>query len=197
MAGNTRGRSPSEYTKEQVEAAMSGAKTMAQYSRNLGCSFNVAKRWMFTFNLQSNFKTKYKQEHQFLANATADRKKKVSSEDRWSKDSVKKAIVGSHGFISTISKKLGCSHNEAKNQILKFELEDLLVEEKDNLLDFTEGKLVANINDGLESSIFFYLKTQGKGRGYDQTQQPVKTQESEIKLEIHNHSDSTISTKEL
>ena len=37
---------------------------------------------------------------------------------------------------------------------------------KETLLDFTESKLMKNIDDGKEISIFFYLKCKGKARGY-------------------------------
>tara|TARA_R100000951_G_C2618623_1_gene173679 strand:+ start:194 stop:556 length:363 start_codon:yes stop_codon:yes gene_type:complete len=38
-------------------------------------------------------------------------------------------------------------------------------------LDFAESKLVENIRDKKESSIFFYLKTKGKKRGFVERQE--------------------------
>lgn len=43
-------------------------------------------------------------------------------------------------------------------------------------IDFAETMLKKNIRDGKESSIFFYLKTKGKSRGY------IETVENEIKI---------------
>lgn len=37
---------------------------------------------------------------------------------------------------------------------------------KEDTKDFVEGKLMQNISAGKEASIFFYLKTQAKDRGY-------------------------------
>lgn len=37
---------------------------------------------------------------------------------------------------------------------------------KEDTKDFVEGKLMQNISSGKEASIFFYLKTQAKDRGY-------------------------------
>lgn len=38
--------------------------------------------------------------------------------------------------------------------------------EQDSLLDFAETQLQENIKEGKEASIFFFLKTKGKKRGY-------------------------------
>ena len=39
-------------------------------------------------------------------------------------------------------------------------------EVKESLLDFTESKLLKLIKDNNSTAIMFYLKTQGRGRGY-------------------------------
>lgn len=45
--------------------------------------------------------------------------------------------------------------------------------EQDSLLDLAETKLLQNIKDGKEASIFFFLKTKGKKRGYIETTEHV------------------------
>lgn len=40
---------------------------------------------------------------------------------------------------------------------------------EESLIDYAETKLMENIRDGKESSIFFFLKTRGKKRGYIET----------------------------
>jgi len=50
------------------------------------------------------------------------------------------------------------------NGIAKFK--EAIDNEKEGQIDFAETKLQQNIMDGKEASIFFYLKTQGKSRGY-------------------------------
>ena len=44
-------------------------------------------------------------------------------------------------------------------------------EHQEALLDFTESKLMMNIKEGKEASIFFHLKTRGKKRGYIERQE--------------------------
>jgi hypothetical protein len=49
---------------------------------------------------------------------------------------------------------------------------DACVKEVDeSLLDFSESKLIQNIQDGKEASLIFHLKTKGKDRGYVERQE--------------------------
>lgn len=49
-----------------------------------------------------------------------------------------------------------------KNPAFKEEVENIMEE----TIDFVESKLYSNINNGMETSIIFYLKTKAKNRGY-------------------------------
>lgn len=53
-------------------------------------------------------------------------------------------------------------YNWKENETFREELE--FVDEES--IDFAESKLKMNIAEGKEASIFFYLKTKGKHRGY-------------------------------
>lgn len=79
---------------------------------------------------------------------------------------IKKAIAGSGGIISTIAKRLRCDWHTADKYIKVHELQDEVEAEKESLLDFAESQLLINIKNGDTTSILFYLKTQGKKRGY-------------------------------
>lgn len=48
-------------------------------------------------------------------------------------------------------------------------LDELLKEAEDALVDFAESKLMENIQNGMETSLIFFLKTKGKNRGYVET----------------------------
>jgi hypothetical protein len=82
------------------------------------------------------------------------------------KSDIKKAIVSSGGIISVIAKRLKCDWHTANKYILQFELMDSVIAEKESLLDLAESKLLENIKQGDNTAILFYLKTQGKKRGY-------------------------------
>ena len=51
---------------------------------------------------------------------------------------------------------------------------------KEESIDFAESKLLENISDKREASIFFYLKTQGKHRGYIERQENINVEKDEF-----------------
>ena len=51
------------------------------------------------------------------------------------------------------------------------EFQEAIEEARESLLDFAETKLHQNIMNGNEASIFFFLKTKGKKRGYVERQE--------------------------
>lgn len=64
-----------------------------------------------------------------------------------------------------------CHYNYYYNDDYYRELVDGI---KEVALDFAEGKLMGNIEKGLEASIIFYLKCIGKKRGYIETREIKK-----------------------
>ena len=71
--------------------------------------------------------------------------------------------------ISVACKKFGitrqCYYQWLDNPCFKQEITDI----EESLIDYAETKLMQNIKDGKETSIFFFLKTKGKRRGYVET----------------------------
>ena len=66
------------------------------------------------------------------------------------------------------------SCNLSRETFYRWKRENPLFDEKVNdidesSIDFAETMLKKNIRDGKEASIFFYLKTKGKSRGYIET----------------------------
>lgn len=90
---------------------------------------------------------------------------------KFEKSDIKNAIKGSGGIVSTIAKRLKCDWNTADKYIKKFGLSDLVKDEKESLLDLAEGMLIKNIQEQDNTAIIFYLKTQGKQRGYTEKQE--------------------------
>ncbi len=75
------------------------------------------------------------------------------------------------GLLTLAARKAGVSYTTVKRYAAEFpSVAEAILEAKENMLDFTEGKLFENIKAGDQASIFFYLKTQGKSRGYIERQ---------------------------
>jgi hypothetical protein len=86
---------------------------------------------------------------------------------RFSNDQIANAITDSHGILSVAAKKINCSRQTIYNHLKKSKrLQALYDNENEAMIDFAEMKLYENIQAGKESSIFFYLKTKAKHRGY-------------------------------
>lgn len=88
---------------------------------------------------------------------------------------LKKAISGSGGIMSTIASRLKCDWHTADTKIKEAGLTQMVIDEKESLLDLAESKLIQNIQDQDTTSIIFYLKTQGKKRGYVEKQEVDQT----------------------
>ena len=77
------------------------------------------------------------------------------------------ALTKSLGNVSSACKSIGIERSTHYDWLesdpnYKNEVESI----SDYSLDFVESKLIENINDKKESSIFFYLKCKGKKRGW-------------------------------
>jgi len=96
----------------------------------------------------------------------------MANKDRYSIAQLKEALEKAGGFISIASKSLGCTRKTLYNYILKYpELKELLDDVREGYLDMAEAGLLSHIKDKDKQCLFFYLKTQGKNRGYVERQE--------------------------
>jgi len=90
----------------------------------------------------------------------------------YEKDQFIKAIENSGGYVSLIADRVGCAPKTVYDWINKNEdVADAIKREKVKQVDFAEGKLQSLIKKENPTAIIFYLKTQGKGRGYVERQE--------------------------
>jgi len=86
---------------------------------------------------------------------------------QYTKDQFLTAIQGSGGYVSLIADRVGCSIPTVyawKDR--EEEIAEAIKREKIKQVDFAEGKLQSLIKQENPTAIIFYLKTQGKDRGY-------------------------------
>ncbi len=77
------------------------------------------------------------------------------------------ALKDNKGFRTAAARQLGCATTTVTTYINRHKkLQALAHELREEMLDFAESKLLENISNGCRSSIFFFLKCQGKDRGY-------------------------------
>jgi DNA-directed RNA polymerase specialized sigma54-like protein len=92
--------------------------------------------------------------------------------DKFTPEEIIKAIEDGHGILSSAAQILKCSRTTVDKYRRKYEkVRKAIIDSKESMKDFVEQQLYKNIVDQKEASIFFYLKTQAKDRGYEETSQ--------------------------
>lgn len=96
----------------------------------------------------------------------------MANKDKFTRETIKQAIENSGGFVSVASRQLNCTRKTIYNYLDKYpELKEALQDIKEQYLDMAEAKLIEKIRAGATPELLFYLKTQGKSRGYIEKQQ--------------------------
>lgn len=89
------------------------------------------------------------------------------STQKYTADQVSAAIRDSEGFVSKAASILGCSVQSLYNYRDRYQsVKEAWEETYERRLDFVESKLMQLIRDGNVAAVIFFLKTQGKARGY-------------------------------
>ena len=84
---------------------------------------------------------------------------------------IEEALRASGGFTSSAAKTLGVTTSAISHRVKSsVRLQTTLAEIKDKFLDLAESELLKKINQGDLGAICFYLKCQGKHRGYVEKQ---------------------------
>jgi len=92
-----------------------------------------------------------------------------------------KAIENSGGYVSLIADRVGCAISTVYEWKDKDSVVDAAIRrEKIRQVDFAEGKLQSLIKKENPTAIIFYLKTQGKDRGYVERQEVAGVAESPL-----------------
>ena len=94
-------------------------------------------------------------------------------------------VQESNGLLTLVAKKAGLNYSTVWRYTQDFPLvKQAVIEAKERMLDFAEGKLYEKIKEGDNVAIIFYLKTQGKGRGYIERQEVTGEGGKPIKYEF-------------
>ncbi|MDA3832094.1 MAG: hypothetical protein PF495_01725 [Spirochaetales bacterium] len=100
---------------------------------------------------------------------------------------IETALLGTGGFVTYAAKKLNCTHQNIKKRIDGSPyLQEVMDSIHEGYLDLSEHALLKRIRDEDLGAICFYLKCQGKKRGYVEKQQLEHTGKDDGAIEIHN-----------
>lgn len=95
------------------------------------------------------------------------------------------------GFITQTAKDLGVTYQAIwlrinRNKKLKATYDEI----KEGYLDFAESKLISQIKEGNLGAICFFLKCQGKSRGYVERQQIDASIDGELTVRVIKFADN-------
>ncbi len=104
---------------------------------------------------------------------------------RYTNAQIEAALRETHGMLWIAAKRLGCSPNTLKARVTQSAgIRDIIEHERGLMGDTAELKLYQAIQNGEQWGIQFYLRTQGKDRGYVERQEisgpnagPVQTED--------------------
>ena len=108
------------------------------------------------------------------------------------KEAMLKALETQLGIVSAACHKVGISRQTHYRWLEEDENYTKDVNELKNFaLDFAEGKLLECIKNNRETSIIFYLKTQGKKRGYIERQEIDTGDNNKFRIEVYDFANET------
>ena len=109
----------------------------------------------------------------------------VSKKRQDTADRIIKALGECQGLLIMAARRAGVSYTTINRYVHDFpSVAQAVHEAKESLLDFAEGKLFTAMKEGNMTSIIFYLKTQGKARGYIERQELTGANSAPMKVEI-------------
>jgi len=89
------------------------------------------------------------------------------------------------GLVRPISEALGVAPRTVRGWREKSKkIASAFVEVRDGLLDLAESKLLQGIRSGNTACVIFYLKTQGKARGYIERQEVESVENVNVRAEL-------------
>ena len=95
------------------------------------------------------------------------------------------AVRDSHGLLTLAAKKAGVSYWTVWDYANNYpSVAEAVREAKEGMLDVAEGQLYKAIANSEAWAICFYLKTQGKARGYTERQEVTGADGGAVKYEI-------------
>ena len=94
-------------------------------------------------------------------------KKRGHCPQRFTQKQVREAVIEAGGILTAAARNLDCARCTVYEYIERYPpLKDVLSEAREGSLDLAESKLMEAIDAGNLTAIIFFLKTQGKSRGY-------------------------------
>jgi len=95
------------------------------------------------------------------------------------------AITEANGLISVAARRLGVTRGAVYKAMQNHpEITQAVEDARERTTDLAEAKLFQKINDGDNTAIIFYLKTQAKKRGYVERQEYTGAEGGDVTVRV-------------
>ena len=109
----------------------------------------------------------------------------TTPKNRITVDLVLAALRASKGMVSIAARRVGCDRSTIYEYIKKYpSVAAALADERETMTDTAELALYSAIQDKEAWAVCFYLKTQGKGRGYVERQELTGANGAPIEMTV-------------
>ena len=106
--------------------------------------------------------------------------KKPGKRPQWTPEEVIEAIVDAGGIVTAAALRLQCSRQTIYDYMKRYKaVREAVQDGREKTLDVAEGALLRLIKDGNVAATIFFLKTQGRSRGYGESP-PQRASEAEM-----------------
>ncbi|HXG94128.1 MAG TPA: hypothetical protein VNN73_17425 [Blastocatellia bacterium] len=91
----------------------------------------------------------------------------MAGKQKYTPDQVIEAIRKTKGLVTLAAKSLGCDPDTIRNYARRYKSVSAAIrEQRESVTDIAEASLFTAIQQGCAWAVCFYLKTQGRERGY-------------------------------
>lgn len=96
----------------------------------------------------------------------------MTNKQKFTAQQMVETIYESKGILAIAARKLACTRQTVHNYVNRYATVKAALEDaRETNVDYVEGKLMQAIDSGNIAAIMFFLKTQGKNRGYIERQE--------------------------
>lgn len=109
----------------------------------------------------------------------------ISKKRQATAEKIIEALLNSDGLLTMAARKAGVSYPTINRYARDFpSVREAVEQAKEAMLDFAENELFKKIKRGDNVAIIFYLKTQGKRRGYIERQEVTGADGHDITIKV-------------
>lgn len=113
----------------------------------------------------------------------------MAGKEKFTAKQMVEALKSTRGFVSLAASRLKCSVRTVQNYVERYpSVKQAKEEAREMMIDIAEGKLYEQIQQDNMTAIIFFLKCQGKKRGYTERQEVTGAEGNPLEVVVKGYS---------